>query len=251
MMAVRRGPGPVKDKANGWLRLCEVVFYPLTWALGRRHVVGAEHLAIPGPVLVVANHVSHIDPLFDSVVIRKAGRWPHIMAKASLWKLPIVGAVMRGTQQLPVERSGSGGQDALEVATNALNAGQAVLIYPDGTVTKDPDMWPMRPRPGVAALALSGDFPVVPMARWGTQNVYRSYGGSGRFKPLPRKDIHILIGPPVDLSAYRGQPADLRAIRDVSYLIMGAVRDLLGEVRNSEPPEAFFDPKKADRAGKS
>lgn len=229
--------------------MCQAILYPICRLLGRPRYRGMEHINVPGPLLIVGNHISHIDPIYSTVFIRKAGRVPHVLAKASLWKIPVVGRVLRGTEQIPVERGGGQGQAALSAAIESLTEGKAVLIYPDGTVTKDPDMWPMRPRPGVAALALSGDWTVVPMVHWGTQQVYRSYIGKGRFKPLPRKDIHVVAGPAIDLSGYRtGEAPDARAIRDVSYLLQGAVRDLLAQVRGEQPPTTFFDPKKAERA---
>jgi 1-acyl-sn-glycerol-3-phosphate acyltransferase len=236
----------VFEKGNGWIRLCEVVMFPMTRILGRRSFEGLRHVAVPGPVLVVANHISHLDPVYTAVFLRKSGRVPHIMAKASLWRLPIVGRVIAGTGQIPVERGGGQGQTGLEAAIHALQVGKMVLIYPDGTVSRDPDGWPMKPRPGVAAMALAGDFPVVPVVHWGTQEVFVPYTKGG-FRPLPRKKIRVVAGPPVDLSQYRGRPVDARLIRDVSYAIQGAVRDLLGEVRGQAPPPEFFDQKKADR----
>jgi 1-acyl-sn-glycerol-3-phosphate acyltransferase len=121
-----------------------------------------------------------------------------------------------------------------------------VLIYPDGTVTRDPDRWPMKPRPGVAAMAMAGDFPVVPVVHWGTQDVYVPYTKGG-FHPLPRKDIRVVAGPPVDLSEFRGKPVDARLMRDVALAIQGAVRDLLAQVRGETPPVEFYDQKKIDR----
>ncbi len=234
---------PAHEKGNGWTLACELALFPLTRLLGRRRYVGAEHLRVKGPVLVVANHISHLDPVFDVVFVRTSGRIPRVLAKASLWKLPFLGRVLSGTGQIPVERGGGAGQAALEAAKCALRDGKVVLIYPEGTVTKDPELWPMRPRPGVAALALSGDFPVVPVAHWGSHRVYRSYVAGRKFKPLPRKEVHVVAGAPIDLSAWRGKPVDNRAIRDVSYLIMNRIRDMVAELRGEESPAVFFDPK--------
>ena len=122
-----------------------------------------------------------------------------------------------------------------------------MLIYPEGTVTRDPGHWPMKPRPGVGALALSGDFPVIPMAHWGTHQVYSSYVEGRRFHPLPRKDIHIVIGDPIDLTKLRSRPVDTRAIRDATLLIMDSLRDLVAEIRHETPPTEYFDLKKAER----
>lgn len=234
-----------RDKGNAWVKTCEIVLYPLTVLLGRRRYAGASRIPETGGALIVANHISHIDPIFDVVYIRKTGRLPHVLAKASLWKIPLIGRVLRRTGQIPVERGGGSGQAALHAATEALEAGQVVLIYPEGTVTKEPQMWPMRPRPGVAALALSGDFPVIPVAHWGSNHVYTSYGSGRRFKPLPRKDVHVVAGEPIDLSAWRGKEVDARAIRDVSYLIMERIREMVAQLRDEPAPTSFHNPKTA------
>lgn len=234
----------VRDPYNAWIVLCRVVFYPLTALLGRRKFSGGEQLRIPSGALVVANHVSHLDPVYNAVYVRKAGRWPHFLAKTSIWKVPGVGKLMTGAQQIPVERTGGAGKESLAPAIKALEAGQVVVIYPEGTITRDPAGWPMKPKAGVAVLALSGDFPVIPMVNWGTQKVFVPYVKKGRFKPLPRQDIVVKAGPPIDLSAYRGKEIDARAIRDVSLLIMTVIRDMVAEVRGEEAPATFFVQKK-------
>jgi hypothetical protein len=80
---------------------------------------------------------------------------------------------------------------------------------------------------------------------WGTQELYTSYQRGLKLKPFPRKDIHLIAGNPIDLSEWRGKPVDARAIRDVSYLIMNTIKDMLGAVRGETPPAVLFDPKKA------
>ena len=240
--------GPWYEKGNAWLTFCQIVMYPSAFLLGRKKIVGSQKLSRSGGYLLVANHISHLDPLYDSVVVRKAGRVPRFLAKASLWKAPVLGRALANTEQIPVERSGAGaGQASLERATESLRRGKLVLIYPEGTVTRDPDHWPMKPRPGVGALALSGDFPVIPMAHWGTHQVYTSYVEGRRFHPLPRKDIHIVIGDPIDLTELRSRPVDTRAIRDATLLIMESLRDLVAEIRQETPPTEFFDLKKSER----
>ena len=238
------------ERDNGWIVLCRLVLYPLTALLGRRRFGGTEHLRVPGGALLVANHVSHLDPVFDAVYIRKAGRWPHFMAKSSIWKVPGIGTLMRGARQIPVERTGGAGQQSLQPAIDALNSGQVVVIYPEGTITRDPGTWPMRPKAGVAVLALAGDFPVIPVVNWGTQHVFVPYVKKKRFRPLPRKDVVVTAGPPIDLSAFRGKDVDARLVRDVSVHIMTAVRDLLAEVRDETAPATFFVPPKEPRPGR-
>ena len=121
------------------------------------------------------------------------------------------------------------------------------MIYPEGTVTRDPQRWPMRPRPGVAALALAGDFPVIPVTHWGTQRIYDSYTAGRRFHWPPRKDVTIVVGDPIDLDDLRDKPIDARAILDVSLRIMTVVREQLEAVREESAPDEFYDMKKAER----
>ncbi|MBM9468085.1 lysophospholipid acyltransferase family protein [Nakamurella leprariae] len=249
MIRIGRARNPVFERGNAWIRICEFALYPLTRALGRRDYRNLERLRRSGPILVVGNHISHLDPVFDAVLVRKTGRIPHILAKSSLWRLPVVGAALRGTDQIPVERGSGAAQ--LDASVEALRQGKVLVIYPEGTITRDPDRWPMRPRPGVAALALTGDFPVVPIAHWGTQEVFDSYATGRKFRPLPRKRVIVAVGEPVPLDDLRTGPADARAVRDASYRIMTAVRDLLAEVRGEPAPADFFDPKRAARAART
>jgi len=241
----------VHEKGDAWLTFCQVVMYPVSFLLGRKKTSGRKNVEIEGGYLLVANHISHLDPLYDSVAVRKSGRVPRFMAKASLWKVPVLGRGLAGSDQIPVERSGAGaGQHALELATEALRNGKVVLIYPEGTVTRDPGHWPMKPRPGIGSLALAGDFPVIPVAHWGSHEVYASYVEGRRFKPLPRKDVYTVFGDPIDLTELRSRPVDARSIRDASLLIMTVVRDMVAEIRGEEPPVEFYDQKKADRLAK-
>lgn len=239
---------PFHDKGNAWIKLCEILLYPLTHLLGKRRYRGIGQLRRHGPILVVANHISHLDPIFDVVFVRKSGRLPHVMAKASLFKIPIIGPVLKGTQQIPVERGSGAGQRALETALDELASGGVVVIYPEGTVTKDPDSWPMRPRPGVAKLALSGDFPVIPVAHWGTNHVYTSYGTGRKFRPFPRKKIHVVAGDPIDLSQWRDKSIDTRSIRDVSYAIMEHLQNMVAILRDETAPAELYNAKKAARS---
>lgn len=235
------------EHSNLWIRICQSVMYPLTRMVGKREYRGMERLHRTCGMLVVGNHISHLDPVFDTVMIHKAGRIPHVLAKASLWKIPVVGTALRGTGQIPVERGGGGGQTAVETATQVLHDDGLVLIYPEGTVSKEPDFWPMRPRPGVAVLAMSTSAAVVPIVNWGTQHVYNSYAEGSKLKLFPRQRILVSVGPDIDVSAYHGRQSDPRAIMDVSMLIMNTIADMLAEIRGEQRPAQLFDPKKAAR----
>lgn len=229
-----------------WLGLAAFVFYPLSTLLARVRLIGLERLPAEGPVLLVLNHVSHLDPVYDAVTVHRAARVPRFLAKNTLWNVPVLKRILTGVQQIPVYRGTADAQRSLSDAHRALTEDKVVLIYPDGTITKDPDGWPMNPRVGVARLALDHDIPVVPVARWGTREIYDHY--EKKFRPFPRKRVTYEFGEPLDLSAYRGREVDNHVLREVSDLAMRRVRELLADIRREPAPEHFYSPAKAHRS---
>lgn len=229
-----------REKASLSIGLCIVVCYPLTRLLGRRRFEGLEHIPEVGPVLVACNHISYLDPIYIGVFMHRRGRIPRFLAKQDLWRIPVIGRVMAGAGQIPVHRGSAEAGESLVYAEQALAEGKAVLIYPEGTVTRDPNYWPMVAHTGVARLALHSDVPVVPVANWGAHRVYDHYGK--RFRPLPRTDVIVRAGPPIDLSDFQRRPVDGPLLRAVTDRVMGDVRDLLSEVRQEPAPTGFFDP---------
>lgn len=227
-----------REKRGFWIAFCAVFFYPTGWLVGRSRFDGREHVPATGGVLLVANHISHLDPIFSGLMVDRSGRVPRFLAKHSLWKVPVLGQALRGSGQIPVYRESADAQQSLRDGTRALKDGKVVVIYPEGTITRDPEGWPMHSRTGVARLALSAEVPVVPAVHWGTRDVLDGY--SRKFRPLPRKPITVRCGEPVDMSSYRGRPVDADLLREVTDMLMGHVRDLLAEVRGVPAPAEFF-----------
>jgi 1-acyl-sn-glycerol-3-phosphate acyltransferase len=227
-----------RERRGFWIAFCAIFFYPTGWLVGRSRFEGTSNIPAAGGVLLVANHVSHLDPIFSGLVVDRAGRVPRFLAKHSLWKVPVLGQALRGSGQIPVYRNSADAQHSLRAGTEALDLGRAVIIYPEGTITRDPDGWPMQGRTGVARLALSTDVPVVPVVHWGTREVLDGY--RHRFRPLPRKPITVRCGEPVDLSRYRDRPVDAELLREVTDLLMGRVRELLAQVRGLPAPTEFY-----------
>ncbi|GAA0534276.1 1-acyl-sn-glycerol-3-phosphate acyltransferase [Saccharopolyspora subtropica] len=247
--SLRRQRRHTSEKAHGmgrfWLELARAVFYPLTAVLARTRVTGLDRIPAEGPALLVFNHVSHLDPVFDAVTVHRAGRIPRFLAKNTLWNVPVLKNILVGVEQIPVFRGTADAQKSLQEAHEALRRGKVVVIYPDGTITKDPDGWPMTPKLGVARLALAHDIPVIPAARWGTREIYDHY--KKKFRPLPRKTVSLAFGEPLDLSAFRGLEDDTRALREVTDLAMSRSRELLGEIRGEQPPNEFYSSARKDR----
>ncbi|HSV68232.1 MAG TPA: lysophospholipid acyltransferase family protein [Mycobacteriales bacterium] len=226
-------------KLNLWLRIPWLVCIPVTWLLFRKQWRGLEHIPASGGAIVVANHISYADPASFINFIYDAGRIPRFLAKSSLFDVFLLGRVMRRCACIPVYRGSAEAKDSLRAAVAAVRAGECVVIYPEGTVTRDPDWWPMLAKTGVARLALETDVPVIPVAQWGPQLAVDVY--NKRYRLLGRrKPVTVQAGQPVDLSAYRDQPVTGALLREVTDVVMRAVRDQLAEIRGETPPAEFY-----------
>ena len=228
-----------REKSGFWVLFTAVFFYPMAW-LGKTTYLNRERLPEEGAALLVMNHISHLDPPVDAVFVHRNKRVPRFMAKDSLFRVPMFGRMLRGSGGIPVYRGSSEAKDSLRAAHEALREGKVVTIYPEGTITKDPTGWPMRARTGVARLALQNDVPVIPAARWGTNDILNGY--TKKFRPFPRKKVVLLVGEPIDLSAYRQRPVTSALLREVTDLVMVRVRELLAEIRQEDAPAEFFRP---------
>ncbi|WP_328916438.1 MULTISPECIES: lysophospholipid acyltransferase family protein [unclassified Streptomyces] len=229
-----------------WYRLAAVIAKPPLIVLLKRDWRGMEHIPAEGGFLTAVNHNSHLDPFAYAHFQYNTGRIPRFLAKASLFTPFFIGRVMRGTGQIPVFRATADAAAAFRAAVEGVNRGECVVFYPEGTITRDPDQWPMVSKTGVARVALLTKAPVIPVAQWGANEVLPPY--SKRPHPFPRKTHHVLVGPPVDLSAYYGLEPTAEVLRAVTETIMAAVTNLLSEVRGEPAPAALYDPRKTRRS---
>ena len=200
---------------------------------------GLEKLPAGG-FIAAPNHCTEIDPLVIGHMLYNQKRMPHFLAKGGLFKVPVVGAVLRATKQIPVERSTAGANRSLNVAKEVVEEGGAIIIYPEGTLTRDPDLWPMKGHTGAARMALESGIPVVPMAHWGAHEVFPRY--AKRFHLFPRRTSRVVVGDPVDLSAFEGRPLDKATLTAATAAIMEAITGLLATLRPEQPPAERWDP---------
>lgn len=223
-----------------WRRLavCLVVGSMSVWT--RRTWTGQGNLPPTGGIILVPNHVSHFDPLIVAHYVYKAGRWPRFLGKASLWKLPVVGFLLRKTLQIPVERGSVDAVKSLDTLVEAIRAGGAVVIYPEGTTTREPDLWPMRGKTGAARLALATGAPVIPIANWGAERVFDPR--TKKFKVRPRTPVSVTAGRPVDLSRWAGAAPSRTVLEQMTDAIMLDIRDQLAELREGDPPPLYARP---------
>ena len=226
------------EKTLFWRWIASIVI-PFMGILSKITIMGGDRVPATGAFVLAPSHFSEIDPLVVGVAMWKVGRMPRFLAKASLFKVPILGAIMRRTKQVPVERVGTRGADPLASARTIVDHGLAVIIYPEGTLTRDPDLWPMRGKLGAVRMALDADIPLIPLAHWGTQDVLPRYG---RLSVFPRKKIVVKFGEPVDLSRWKGKSNDTASLVAATTVLMNAITALAEELRGETAPAERWDP---------
>lgn len=219
---------------------------PLWSCIVRYRFTRDSKLPATGPFILSPNHYSEIDPVVMGAAVWHLGRLPRFMAKASIFKVPVVGAILRASGQIPVEREGASRQSSQENPMGAASAlierQSSVIVYPEGSLTRDPNLWPMRGKTGAVRLALESGIPLIPAAHWGTQELMPRYGK--RIHPFPRKTIHVAVGKPLDLSAFEGRAIDQKVVNEATSMLMTEIARLLGELRGEQPPAELWDPAK-------
>lgn len=216
------------------LRIIAPIVRLMSRMIFRENFRGAHNIPASGPAILVANHVSVVDPLAMAGYVWQAGRLPQFLIKDGVFKVAVVGAVMRICRQVPVTRGSAQALKSLSAAIAILNEGGVIVVYPEGTVTRQKEFWPMRSKTGVGRIALElPDVPVIPIWQDGAQKVWDHHTGKKSF--FPRKNTTIVAGEPLDLSAERALPEAV-AMRAITDSIMSVITEGVGELRNAVPP---------------
>jgi 1-acyl-sn-glycerol-3-phosphate acyltransferase len=208
--------------------------------LSKREWIYQDKIPRSGGVIFAVNHISNIDPIVFGQYLAYAGRWPRYLGKASLFRVPVLGKIIRASGQIPVERGTSDAARALELAIRAINEGKSVTIFPEGTITFDPDLWPMVGKSGAARIALQTRCPVIPVAQWGGQHIM----GAKKMqfpKFFPRTTLQVKAGDPVGLDDLRELPVTPEVLKEATNRIMTAITQLVADLRNETPPAERFD----------
>ena len=169
-------PGGAARRPEPWYSFAILVLRPLLTVFTRRSWTHTERLPAdrwrrrrPEP------HLAHRPADRGRTSWYDNGRRPRFLAKDSLFDVFFVGRVFRGAGQIPVYRESRDAGDAFRDAVAAVQHGECVVVYPEGTLTRDPDLWPMAGKTGAARIALATGCPVIPMAQWGPQDVLAPY----------------------------------------------------------------------------
>jgi 1-acyl-sn-glycerol-3-phosphate acyltransferase len=230
-----------RSEKTAIFRVFGALLLPFMYFVGRYRLHGTENVPAEGAFVLAPNHYSNIDPVVIGVAMWKLGRMPRYLAKASLFRIPVLGWMLTRAGQVPVQRAGRSrdGADPLATARSIAAAGHAVVIYPEGSLTRQPDSWPMRGKQGAVRTALDAGIPLIPAASWGAEKILPRYGKISLF---PRKDVDIVFGEPVDLSEYAGRSKDARAVVEATEKVMTAITGLLEQLRGETAPAERWDP---------
>jgi 1-acyl-sn-glycerol-3-phosphate acyltransferase len=230
------------QQKRGWAWSTVVAIVKPTLLLGtKRDWIDGEKIPATGGCVVVVNHISHLDPMTFGFFLYDHGRLVRYLAKDALFRTPVIKYIVKDAGQIPVRRMTEGAASAFDAAVEAIHSGELIGVYPEGTITKDPDGWPMRGKTGAARIALATGCPVIPVGQWGAQDILPAY--SLRPHVIPRKTAHYKVGDPVDLDDLRDKPLTEEVLHEATDRIMAAITELVEDLRGETAPAVRFDPK--------
>ena len=195
-----------------WLR------YGLRWT-----IEGQSNIPVQGPTILASNHVSYLDPLTLAYLTDQRKRRIRFLAKSELFKNPMLGALLRAAHQIPVYRGTADSSGALSAAIDALQRGECVAVFPEGTISQDFE--PMRGKSGTARLAQAAGIDVVPVGVWGTHRILTK----GRKPELKWRIAQVaVVGEPVKM-------VEGERVRDATLRIMDAITECVARARTIYP----------------
>jgi 1-acyl-sn-glycerol-3-phosphate acyltransferase len=230
------------------VRIVAGILAPIARLMFKVEVKNIEKLPNTGAYILAPNHATNIDALAIAYFIWvKTKRAPHFLAKEKLFSIPLVGKILLAAGQIPVFRTGGQrNDDSLRVAHAYLQAGHSVCVFPEGTLTRDPDSWPMRGKTGAVRLALDSGVPVYPVGQWGSEQVMARY--SSKFRPGFWKKVTVLVGDEIDLVRFRKPNPTPAEVLEATEVVMGAITELVEQLRGEKAPDRRWDPVVAGQA---
>lgn len=206
--------------------------------------IDGDRIPAEGGCILVLNHISHVDPLVSADFVLAHGRLPRYLAKSGLFTSNrFVAAVLKSASQIPVERLTANAIGAYDAAVAAVLEGECVVVYPEGTLTRDPDLWPMRGKSGAARIALATGAPVIPIGMWGAHHVLPPY--SKRPRLFPRTEVTVKVGDQVQYQDLRVLEPTPAVVQEMTDRIMAAIVTIVEDLRGETAPAKRFDPRRA------
>jgi 1-acyl-sn-glycerol-3-phosphate acyltransferase len=249
--------GGLRSRSPYSARLLMAAGRAATAMTGDLEVSGALPESLHGrQLLLAANHIGIFDTAVLFAACHRIGVVPRFVTNGGLFDIPLWGALLRRAGHLRVDPNPAANGGRGTVLLPEVGSGRPVLIYPEGRISRDPDLWPDRGQTSLARIALATGLPVVPLSQWGAHEVIPTATPAARnipglvrltmawlhaLRPGHRITFRVHIGDPVDL-------AELRADRTGDAMrahtrIMTAITSGLVPLRADEPgPPRHNDP---------
>jgi 1-acyl-sn-glycerol-3-phosphate acyltransferase len=203
---------------------CGWRFFRAVFALYFRwRVFNPERVPITGPVILASNHASYIDPPLVGAGVR---RQINYLARDSIFRIPILAAILRSWDVVPVDRDGGTGRGLKEILTR-LEQGGAIILFPEGTRSRHGELNPARS--GIGLTVIKSNAPVVPARVFGTHDAY----GPHRRLPRPRR-VMVKYGQPLLFQAQRAEAATCTKQR-VKEIYQQVADEIMSEIAKLEP----------------
>jgi 1-acyl-sn-glycerol-3-phosphate acyltransferase len=227
---------------RGWaMTVAASILKPTLLTATSRTWIDGEKIPATGGCIIAINHISHVDPLLSAHFVYDHGRLPRYLAKSGLFSNKYLGGFLSAAGQIPVERLSRNAIGAYDAAVRAIRAGECIVIYPEGTLTRDPDLWPMKGKTGAARIALATGCPVIPVGQWGAQEVLPPYTKTPHL--VPRKNIVMKAGDPVQLDDLLAAPDSPESTAEATTRIMAAITAIVADLRGEQAPAVRYDPR--------
>jgi 1-acyl-sn-glycerol-3-phosphate acyltransferase len=234
---------PKVNKANRpfVMSLVAAILGTLLHLLFRVQVIGKEKLPKTGAYILVFNHVTHLDPLAVAyATFFGLKRGPHFLAKGALFKVPVLGAILTAAGQVPVYRNGRRNVEPMDAAYKFLDAGHVITIFPEGTLTREPNGWPMRGKTGSVRMAIQAGVPIFAVGQWGSEVVLPTY--TKNLRPKPWHKVRVQIGEEIDLKKFQGRQLSTDELKEATSIVMKAITKQVEILRGAKAPKELYDP---------
>lgn len=230
------------DQRRGWaVTFAATIIKPTLLTATSRTWIDGEKIPATGGCIVVLNHISHVDPLLSAHFVYDHGRIPRYLAKSGLFRTRAIGGLLSAAGQIPVERLSRNAAGAYDAAVRAIGDGECLVIYPEGTLTRDPALWPMKGKTGAARIALATGCPVIPVGQWGAHEVLPPYTKTPHL--VPRRNVVMKAGDPVPLDDLVALPSAPETIAEATERIMTAITSIVSDLRGEPVPAERYDPR--------
>ena len=236
-------PARPHGRRNPAYRTAAAIVLPFVTAVTKHAWSGWENLPKEGGFVAAPNHISYFDPFSISHFLYSAGCEPYFLGKEEVFRVPVFGRLLVASGQVPVYRKTGRAADAYRAAVEGVENGKCIVVFPEGTLTRDPDLWPMVGKTGAARIALQTRKPVIPIAQWGSQEVIPTYGRGMHL--FPRCTMRVTAGPAVDLEDLYDRPLDTPTLKIATERIMVQITDLLEGIRGGQAPAIRHDPRRS------